>query len=139
MSLSAFWRRNVAAPLLVFSSQGMAAETIALSIALGLVLGVFPVFGCPTIFCAVAALALRLNLPAIQCVNYLAYPLQFALLVPFIRLGGWLFRSAPGVGVAGVLTAALHAIVAWFCVCAPVGLLVYAILSVVLRRCTEAR
>ena len=101
MNLSAFWKQRVAGPLVDLLSQGMAAEAIALSVALGLVLGVFPIFGFPTLFCTLAAAALRLNLPAIQCVNYLAYPLQFALLIPFIRLGDWLFRAAPSIGGAG--------------------------------------
>jgi uncharacterized protein (DUF2062 family) len=111
----------------------MAPESISLSVALGLVFGVFPVFGFPTIFCALAALTLGLNLPAIQAVNYLAYPLQLILLVPFIRLGGWLFRFAPG--SPNLLTAGLHAIVAWFCICAPAGLLLYvSVLAVLSRR-----
>ena len=51
--------------------RGMSPEAMALSIALGFVLGVFPVPGCPTLLCALAALALRLNGPAVQAVNYL--------------------------------------------------------------------
>ncbi len=136
MNPGAFWKRRVLEPLLVFSAQGMEAESIALSVALGFVLGVFPVFGCPTIFCALAALTLGLSLPAIQCINYLVYPLQFALLVPFIRLGNWLFRPAHQVpGISGLLTAGLHAVVAWFLVCAPAGLLLYLVVFTVLRRC----
>jgi uncharacterized protein (DUF2062 family) len=119
------------------SGQGMAPDSIALSIALGLVLGVFPVFGCPTIFCAFAAFALGLNLPAIQAVNYLAYPLQLILLAPFLCLGRWMFRFTPG--SPSLLTAGLHAIVAWFCVCAPSGLLLYVLLSAVLRNRTARR
>jgi Uncharacterized protein conserved in bacteria len=120
-------------PLLVFSSQGMEAESIALSVSLGFVLGVFPVFGCPTIFCALAAIAFGLSLPAIQCINYLVYPLQFALLIPFIRLGEWLFR-AQGQPPAGFLTTGLHAVVAWFIASAPAGLLLYVLLFTLLRR-----
>ena len=72
----------------------------------------------------------RVNLPAIQFVNYLSSPFQLILLVPFIRLGGWLFRGDPG----SVVTSGLHAIVAWFCVCVPAGLLLYVFLVCVLRR-----
>jgi hypothetical protein len=141
VNLGVFWKRKVLDPLLVFSGQGMEAESIALSIALGFVLGVFPVFGCPTIFCALAALTLGLSLPAIQCINYLVYPLQFALLVPFIRLGNWLFRPPPGQapaqmpGISGFLIAGLHTVVAWLFVCAPAGLLLYLVVFTVLRRC----
>lgn len=132
MSLSLSWKRRVLEPVLALFRQGMSDETIALSIALGVVLGVFPVFGCPTIFCALAALALGLNLPAIQAVNYLAYPLQIILLAPFICLGRWMFRFTPG--STSLLTAGLHAIVAWFCVCVPAGLLLYMLTCAVLRR-----
>lgn len=133
MNPGALWRRTVLDPLLVFSSQGMEVESIALSVSLGFVFGVFPVFGCPTIFCALAAVTLGLSLPAIQCINYLVYPLQFALMIPFIRLGGWLFR-AQGQPPAGFLTAGLHAVVAWFIVSAPAGLLLYVVLFTLLRR-----
>ena len=36
---------------------------------------------------------LRLNQPLIQAVNFLAYPLQLALLIPFLRAGEWLFGA----------------------------------------------
>jgi uncharacterized protein (DUF2062 family) len=122
----------------------MPVEAIALCVAVGLVLGVCPVYGCPTILCALAAILFRVNLPAIQFVNYLASPLQLILLVPFVRLGGWLFRGDPGSAAIhrgdalqqayAVVTAGLHAIVAWFCVCAPAGLLLYVFLVCILRR-----
>jgi hypothetical protein len=36
---------------------------------------------------------LRLNLPAIQAVNYLVYPLQIVLPAPFYSAGNWLFSN----------------------------------------------
>jgi hypothetical protein len=50
--------------------------------------------GTTTLLCVGAAFAFRLNQPAMQLVNYLAYPLQLALLIPFIRLGERLFGVA---------------------------------------------
>jgi uncharacterized protein (DUF2062 family) len=58
---------------------------------LGLVLAIFPILGTTTALCACAALAFRLNQPIIQLVNYAAYPLQLALLIPFYRVGETLF------------------------------------------------
>jgi hypothetical protein len=49
--------------------------------------------GATTLLCIGVALAFRLNLPAMQVVNYLAYPLQLALLIPFIRIGERLFGT----------------------------------------------
>jgi uncharacterized protein (DUF2062 family) len=65
-----------------------------LCIAIGLALGIFPALGSTTLLCFLAALLFRLNLPAIQLVNYLVYPLQLVLLLPFIRAGEFLFHSA---------------------------------------------
>jgi len=44
------------------------------------------------------ALTLRLNMPAIQAANYAAMPLQILLMIPFVRLGGWML--APGHAVS---------------------------------------
>jgi len=132
-------------PLLDLALRGMSSEAIALSIALGFVLGLFPVPGCPTLLCALAALVLRLNGPAVQAVNYFVYPLQLALFTPFMRLGGRLFpapaRHLPAVlhggawrAVPGVLAAAAHAIAGWVCIGAPAGLLVYLLVAYCLRR-----
>jgi uncharacterized protein (DUF2062 family) len=66
-----------------------------LTLALGFAVGCIPVVGLPTLLCAALALMLRLNLPAIQAANYAAMPLQLALIVPFVRLGGWLAAAHP--------------------------------------------
>jgi len=86
-------KRNAA----LWLGQGTSPRRLALTLALGFALGCIPVVGVPTILCATLALALRLNLPAIQAANYVAMPLQLALIAPFVRLGGWLVRtrSAP--------------------------------------------
>lgn len=65
----------------------MSPSSLALSVAFGIVIGIFPVLGVSTLLLAIIALALRLNLPAIQLVNYLMYPLQLLLIIPFVRLG----------------------------------------------------
>ena len=72
---------------------GMSLRKIALCLALGTVLGIFPVLGATTLLCTITALALRLNLPAIQFVNYMVYPLQLVLLAPFYGAGSWLFNQ----------------------------------------------
>lgn len=90
-----WWRRRVIAPILAQLRQGITPRLIALTIAAGLVLGIFPVLGTSTVLCAVFALVLRLNQPIIQLVNYLAYPLQILLLFPFYRAGERLFGQPP--------------------------------------------
>lgn len=69
-------------------SQGVSPRRLALTLALGFAVGCIPLVGIPTVLCAGLALALGLNLPAIQVANYVAMPLQLALIVPFVRMGG---------------------------------------------------
>ena len=88
-----FWQRRVVAPIVGQLKQGLTPEKIALTIALGLVLGIFPILGSTTILCGLAAVLLRLNQPIIQLVNYFAYPLQLALIIPIYRAGETLFRQ----------------------------------------------
>jgi len=145
-----FFYRRVAGPIVGLLTQGITPEKIALSLAFGIVLGVFPVLGSTTILCAAAALIFRLNLPAIQLVNYLIYPLQLIFLVPFIRLGEKLFRAAPlqlslaqmlamaradlPHAIATLWLAGLHAMSAWLLIGPPAILLLYFLLSRALRQ-----
>ena len=109
-------------------------EKLALSLALGLVLGVFPVFGVPTVLCGLAAAVWRLNFPALQLVNYLACPLQLALLWPFARFGSTLFGVSLHLrGAGGLTTMALHTAAAWFCFAVPACLILYVALHRLLR------
>ena len=91
----AFLKRRLVEPILDLLRQGVTPEKIAMSLAFGLGFGIFPVLGVSTVLCTLAAVLLRLNLPAIQLVNYLAAPIQLALIIPFVRLGEHLLRIAP--------------------------------------------
>lgn len=90
-----FWQRRIVAPIVAQLQQGITPEKIALTIALGMVLGIFPILGSTTLLCGLAAVWLRLNQPIIQLVNYFAYPLQLALIIPIYRGGEILFRQTP--------------------------------------------
>jgi hypothetical protein len=145
-----FFHRRVVAPIVTLLTQGITPEKIALSLAFGIVLGIFPVLGSTTILCAVAALIFQLNLPAIQLVNYLIYPLQLFMLVPFIRMGEKLFRVAPlplsltqilamvradlPHAISRLWLAEVHAILAWLLSGPPAIFLLYIVLSRALRQ-----
>jgi uncharacterized protein (DUF2062 family) len=96
-----WWQRRVVAPIVAQLKQGITPREVALTLALGAVLGIFPILGATTALCAVAGIALRLNQPLIQLVNYLVYPLQIVLLIPFYRAGERLF-GAERVPIANV-------------------------------------
>lgn len=89
-----FWKRRVVNPIVAQLKQGTTPEKIARSLALGAVLGIFPIIGMTTVLCGLAAWRLKLNQPLIQLTNYLMYPLHLLLLLPFYRAGETLFRQA---------------------------------------------
>jgi uncharacterized protein (DUF2062 family) len=107
--VSQFLRRRLLAPLQAQLTQGVSPTRLALALALGLVIGVVPLLGATTALCALLAVALRLNQPAIQLANYVAYPLQLLLFVPFFQAGAWLFGRPPVTLGLGQLRAELSA------------------------------
>jgi uncharacterized protein (DUF2062 family) len=134
--------------VVVWMRQGISPQRLALTLSLGFAIGCIPVVGIPTVLCGALALALRLNLPAIQAANYAVMPLQLALIVPFVRLGGRLFAFGPSRpfeagkllhtsplvlfsqmgGMAG------QALLAWLVIAVPSVALMTATLTLVLRR-----
>jgi uncharacterized protein (DUF2062 family) len=88
-----FLFRPLGRPVLDLLRQGTTPEKLALSLALGLVIGVFPAIGWSTTLCALIAFLWRLNLPAIQLANYFIYPAQIALLLLWFRLGEKFFHA----------------------------------------------
>jgi uncharacterized protein (DUF2062 family) len=146
--------RSLLARLMHLLRQGLTPEKLALSIALGVGLSCFPVFGTTTLLCTFVALAFRLNLPAIQVGNYLALPLQLVLFFPFLRLGEKLFRaprmslspeqllamakSSPEQTIRILLNGQWHAIVGWL-VIAPGLVLFFAFMLRPLMRLLVAR
>ena len=135
--------------LLAAMGQGHTPEKIALSVALGITLGLFPIFGTTTLLCIGAAVALRLNHPAIQITNQIMYLVQIPLIVVFIRMGESMLGVAPSpfspetmlaelrahpillferFGAAG-----LHGILGWAMVAPVVVALTYAALLPIVR------
>jgi uncharacterized protein (DUF2062 family) len=90
-----FWQRRVLAPIVAQLTQGITPRKIAATIALGALLGVFPILGSTTLLCTLAGVVLCLNQPVIQAINFLVYPLQLLLLLPFYRAGEHLFSRNP--------------------------------------------
>lgn len=138
-------QKKLITPLLAFLQQGLSPEKLALCVALGITLGTFPMLGATTLLCTAAAVSLRLNMPAIQLVNYFAYPLQLILFIPFIRAGEFIFQETPvSLDLALIFTMLqsdllgtirslwwtnVRGMIAWGIIAAPVGFFVYRLLK----------
>lgn len=111
---------------------------------MGLLLGIFPMLGVTTWLMTLLSFRLPLNLPLMLTVSYLVFPLQAALIVPFMRYGEWLFEVEPlGLSFAEIQAAFeadffaalkefwdanLYAIGGWLTIALPAGLLLYFVL-----------
>jgi uncharacterized protein (DUF2062 family) len=153
--MNRFWRRRVSGPVLALLRQGLTPEGIALALAFGLAAGVFPVLGATTLLGVAIAALLRLNQPALQLANWLAYPLQLVLIQPFVHLGEWLVgvpptsfsvaeiahsvAADPGKAIAAFGMLGLHGVLGWIAVAPFAVLLLYRMLLPVLRKAQEAR
>lgn len=131
-------------------TQGITPERIALTVALGVVLGLFPLIGTTSLLCFLAAWALRLNQPVIQLVNQLLWPLHLAFILPCIRVGEKVMRAphetlelsalnhafwhAPAQFLARFGSAVGHSLLGWLILAPPLGLVVHILLRPVLRR-----
>lgn len=144
-----FWQRRIRRPVVQQLTQGISAEKIALTLTLGITLGIFPILGSTSLLSALAAWLLRLNQPIIQTVTILTFPLQCLLLLPFYRAGETLFGvpaiplSIPLIiqrffentgqfmldyGMTGV-----RGIVVWALIAPPLGALLYVVLRKPMR------
>ena len=79
--------------------QGLAPRQLARAVALGFTIGLLPIPWGTSIICILVAWQFNLNQIALQAANYLVYPLQIALYLPFSwsiqhLLPGW-FGNIP--------------------------------------------
>ena len=74
---------------------GTSPEKLALTCAIGMVVGTLPIWGITTGLCFILAALFRVNIIILQMVNYAIYPLQLLLILPFIKAGTYLFQVNP--------------------------------------------
>jgi uncharacterized protein (DUF2062 family) len=123
------WQRRVADPIVAQLTQGLTAEKIALTIAIGSAVAMFPIIGTTTLLCLLIGIVMRLNQPIIQAVNYACTPIHITFILFAFRWGDRLFGAAhsrlefrqikqlamehPLDFVAKYSMTAVHAIVIW--------------------------
>jgi uncharacterized protein (DUF2062 family) len=149
MAMREFLQRRLLSPLLALLRQGVTPGKLALSLSLGTVIGLIPVLGVSTALCAVVAVVLKLNMPAIQLVNYLLTPVQLLLIIPLLRFGeslanaprfpitlesGLALLSHGAINAVQVLaTAIVHATLGWIVLAPLAAFALYRLLEPVLR------
>ena len=139
--------------MLEWLTCGITPRRLAFTLALGFALGCIPLLGVTTGICALVALGLRLNMPAIQAANWLAMPVQFLLLYPFLRFGQWLFpgpslpfsrdeifariQAAPWHAMTQMGSVLGHGVLAWVIAAGPALLLMTLLLTPLMGRVSK--
>jgi uncharacterized protein (DUF2062 family) len=123
--------------------SGITPHQLSLAITLGVIIGVIPFLGTTTIILAVIALAFDLNMVIVQLTNYVVYPLQLILYIPFIKLGKYI-GNRPSISPSQVFATIkanwlsgfeklwdiqLWAILSWALISIPVSYLLYRLLK----------
>ena len=148
--LRGFWRRRVVDLLLAQLRQGITPQKIALTLALGTVIALFPIMGTTTALCVLVGVALRLNQPLIQLVNWIAWPLQIPGIYFFVRAGEWITHSPPvSFSISALLVAfkdspvrflqqygmtGLRGVLAWALIAPGVAALIYVLTLPLIKR-----
>ncbi|KAJ3043240.1 hypothetical protein HDV00_005560 [Rhizophlyctis rosea] len=151
-----FFQRKVILPFKEALRAGITPPRLALTVSLGITLGLFPIFGLTTVLCFAAAWYLNLNQPIIQATNFLMTPLMVAMSIPFMRIGETLtgrerltlspaelakqlktegFAKGFGMAFGGLACAALG----WAIVAGPLGWSLYVGLKPVMRKVLAKR
>lgn len=135
-----------------FLKQGLSPRSLAISITIGMLLGLLPLLGIGTPLLGVIAWGFRLNLPIMLSVSYLVLPLQLILILPFIKTGEWMFGVEHSLlslaefqaafdasffnALAQLSTEIGYGVLAWGVICIPLSFLFFAIINYSLQRWT---
>lgn len=147
--------RNLGQKLKGLLKQGLTPKELALSISIAVLIGVFPIYGTTTFILAFLALRLRLNLPIMIAVSYVLTPAQILLIIPFARVGEFLFgfetlgmdmeslQNAYADGILEVFSKysgrLVLAVGGWMIVTIPIAVLLYVILFQIFRAIKSSR
>lgn len=86
-----FWARRFLDPVLAQLTQGITPDKIALTIAIGSGMAMFPIIGVTTLLCLLAGVVWRLNQPILLLIGHALLPLHVAAIYFCVRWGETLF------------------------------------------------
>lgn len=145
------WRRRLRDRLRALLTEGMSPDRLSWALAVGTACSLFPFLGFTALLNLVAGWWLRLNQPLLQTLNHLLGPLQIVLIVPYVRVGEWLWGRENGPFAVGEMLrvfreasvgeflerfawAGVHALTAWAATAPLLIAIVYHGLRPMLRR-----
>jgi len=140
---------RILTPVSNIRKQGFSSETLALSISIGIIGGAFPVLGLASYMCLLLTLTFRQNIIIVQVINWLVYPIQILLLIPFMKLGNAIFGGSDmtltfhqvvvafqsgilnGLKLIGIIS--LYGVIAWVVIAIPALFILYSLFLFLFR------
>jgi uncharacterized protein (DUF2062 family) len=129
--------------------QGLTARELTESIVASGLISIIPILGVSTFMITTLSLKRKLNLPIMLSLSYLMWPLQILLILPFIKLGEFVFSvHAPNHTVEEIIHSfqtsffntishlsfeLLCGLGAWFLIAVPVAIGIYLLLLLLLK------
>lgn len=71
--------------------QGLTPKELSQSLIVSGLISTIPIFGVSTFMITTVSLKRKLNLPVMISLSYLMWPIQILLIIPFIRVGEFIF------------------------------------------------
>lgn len=75
--------------------QGLTPKELNQSIIVSGLISVIPIIGVSTFMISTVSLKTKLNLPVMIALSYMMWPVQILLIIPFIRMGEFIFSIPP--------------------------------------------
>ncbi len=137
-------------PFRLVPKDGLTPETLAFSITLGIISGIFPVLGMTTLLSLLLTILFRQNLLVVQSVQWILALVQILLIIPFMKFGAYLLNQnvvhisiqqinrafQPGM-LSGIKTVGifhLYGILTWLILVVPASAVSYFGLLVIFQR-----
>ena len=137
-------------PFRLVPKDGLTPETLAFSITLGIISGIFPVLGMTTLLSLLLTMLFRQNLLVVQSVQWILALVQILLIIPFMKFGAYLLNQnvvhismqqinhafQPGM-LSGIKTVGifhLYGILTWLILVVPASAVSYFGLLVIFQR-----
>jgi uncharacterized protein (DUF2062 family) len=150
-----WWQRRITDPIVAQLTQGLTPHKIALTIAIGSGIAMFPILGTTTLICLIAGIFMKLNQPIIQAVNFGCTPIHLPFIFYSFKWGERIFGAAhtnvemrvmrrllvsdPWKFVQDYSVTALHAIIVWAILVPFWALIIYYIALPILKGIERVR
>lgn len=93
LKLILYLKNRILIPFRLVPKEGVTSESLAFSITIGIIAGLFPVLGTTTLISLLLTLLFRQNILVVQSVQWLLGLVQIMLIIPFMKLGAFILNQ----------------------------------------------